>query len=65
MKWQQLAKSKSNVIKKVQGAPKVVRGGVTSTKAQRQQKVNADKMSKLKQSGSIDDATAVLKDIFG
>lgn len=65
MKWQNLAKSKSNVNKKVQGTPKVVRGGVTSTKAQRQQKVNADKMSKLKQSGSIDDATAVLKDIFG
>jgi hypothetical protein len=65
MKWQNLEASRPALNKKVQGTPKVVRGGVTSTKSQRQQKVNADKMSKLKQSGSIDDATQVLKDIFG
>jgi len=64
MKWNALQKSNPRVSKKVQGTPKVVKGGVALSKGARNRKLSNDKMARLKKSGSLDDATEMLKDIF-
>ena len=64
MKWNTLQKNKNHNTKKVASAPKVVKGGVVSSKGARDQRSRDDKMTKLKKSGSIEDATELLKDLF-
>lgn len=65
MKWRELQKSKPNIAKKVQNTPKVLRGGVATSKGVRQKRSSDEKMARLKKTGSLDDASAILKDIFG
>ena len=64
MRWAEFQKNKPKVLKKVANAPKVVKGGVVNSKSARSQKSANDRMAKLQKSGSLEDATELLKDLF-
>ena len=60
-KWQQLQKSKPAIVNKVKAAPKLLKPGTPqSREAQNQLQVKADR-DRLRKSGSIQDAKALLK----
>jgi len=64
MKWNNLQQQKPGIGKKVANAPKVVKGGVVNSKSVKNKRLQEDRMTKLKKSGSIDDAAELLKDLF-
>ncbi len=56
--WRELQASKANVQKKVEGRPPIAKGGKRLSPGAHQARRATDAISRLKQSGSVEDATA-------
>ena len=64
MKYRALQKRKPQLKQKVAGATPVLKGGVVASKETKNARVKQDKMARFKKTGSIDDATELLKGLF-
>lgn len=60
IKWNKLQASKANVQKKVEGRPPVQKGGKRLNPAEAQARRATDAMTRLKETGRLDDAVAAL-----
>jgi hypothetical protein len=64
MKYRALQKRKPQLKQKVAGATPVLKGGVVTSKETKNARAKTDKMTKFKKTGSIEDATDILKGLF-
>ena len=64
MKYRALQKRKPRLKQKVAGATPVLKGGVVASKETKNARARQDKMAKFKKSGSLEDATDILKGLF-
>ena len=64
MKYRALQKRKPQLKQKVAGVSPVLKGGVVNSKQSRNAKAQNDKMVRFKKTGSIEDATDILKGLF-
>ena len=64
MKYRALQKRKPQLKQKVAGATPVLKGGVVTSKETKNAKAKTDKMTRFKKTGSIEDATDILKGLF-
>jgi hypothetical protein len=64
MKYRALQKRKPQLKQKVAGATPVLKGGVVTSKETKNARAKTDKMARFKKTGSIDDATELLKGLF-
>lgn len=62
--YDRLQKAKPQVEKKVTGLPKFIKPGTSAGKAQGQRDALSQRIQRLKKSGSVDDAAAILKGIL-
>jgi len=64
MKYRALQKRKPQLKQKVAGATPVLKGGVVTSKETKNARAKTDKMTRFKKTGSIEDATDILKGLF-
>jgi len=64
MKYRNLQRRKPQLKKKVEGATPVLKGGVVASKQTKNARVKKDKMANFMKTGSINDATDILSDLF-
>lgn len=64
MKYRALQKRKPQLKQKVAGATPVLKGGVVASKETKNARAKQDKMARFKKTGSIEDATDILKGLF-
>ena len=64
MKYRALQKRKPQLKQKVAGATPVLKGGVVTSKETKNARAKTDKMARFKKTGSIEDATELLKGLF-
>ena len=64
MKYRALQKRKPQLKQKVAGATPVLKGGVVTSKETKNARAKTDKMARFKKTGSIEDATDILKGLF-
>ncbi len=64
MKYRALQKRKPRLKQKVSGATPVLKGGVVASKETKNARARQDKMAKFKKTGSLEDATDILKGLF-
>lgn len=64
MKYRALQKRKPQLKQKVAGATPVLKGGVVTSKETKNARAKQDKMTRFKKTGSIEDATDILKGLF-
>ena len=64
MKYRALQKRKPQLKQKVAGVSPILKGGVVNSKQSKNAKAQNDKMARFKKTGSIEDATDILKGLF-